>query len=201
MLQVSRWDGLKDMAGVMSGFAKLASRGGPGDSHLMLAGPAVSGVTDDPEGAQVLADCRRRWTSLPEEVRSRVHLASIPMDDVDENAVVVNALQRHADVIVQKSLMEGFGLTVTEAMWKGKPVVASKVGGIQDQITDGLDGLLLSDPCDLDALALALHRVLTNEGLAHRLGEAAEARVRSEYLGDRHLAQYAELFTQLVSSE
>ena len=201
VLQVSRWDGLKDMAGVMGGFARLDSRNGLDGSHLMLAGPAVSGVTDDPEGAQVLADCRRQWRALPDEVRSRVHLASIPVDDVDENAVVVNVLQRHASVIVQKSLMEGFGLTVTEAMWKAKPVVASKVGGIQDQITDGLDGLLLSDPFDLDALALALQRVLTNERLARRLGEAAVARVRSEYLGDRHLAQYADLFSQLVSAE
>jgi trehalose synthase len=201
VLQVSRWDGLKDMAGVMDGFTRLASRQGLDTAHLMLAGPAVSGVTDDPEGAQVLADCRRQWQSLPDDVRSRVHLASIPMDDVDENAVVVNALQRHASVIVQKSLMEGFGLTVTEAMWKGKPVVASKVGGIQDQITDGLDGLLLPDPRDLDALALALHRLLTNERLARRLGEAAEARVRSEYLGDRHLMQYADLFIQLVHGQ
>ena len=75
-----------------------------------------------------------------------MHLAAIPMDDVDENAIIVNALQRHAAVVVQKSLVEGFGLTVTEAMWKGRPVVASKVGGIQDQITDGRDGLLVDDP-------------------------------------------------------
>ena len=82
-----------------------------------------------------------------------MHLASIPMDDVDENAIIVNALQRHAAVVVQKSLVEGFGLTVTEAMWKGRPVVASRVGGIQDQITDGRDGLLVDDPHDLEEFA------------------------------------------------
>ena len=81
----------------------------------------------------------------------RIHLASIPMDDVDENAIIINALQRHAYLIVQKSLVEGFGLTVTEAMWKAKPVIASCVGGIQDQIVDGRDGLLIADPSDLDA--------------------------------------------------
>ena len=75
------------------------------------------------------------------------------MDDVDENAIIVNALQRHAAVVVQKSLVEGFGLTVTEAMWKGRPVVASKVGGIQDQITDGRDGLLVDDPYDIEEFA------------------------------------------------
>ena len=96
-------------------------------------------------------DCRERWRSLPEPVRSRVHLASVPMDDVDENAMIVNALQRHATMVVQKSLVEGFGLTVTEAMWKARPVIASRVGGIQDQIADGRDGLLVADPLDLDA--------------------------------------------------
>ena len=86
------------------------------------------------------------------------------MADVDENAAIVNALQRHATVIVQKSLHEGFGLTVTEAMWKGRPVVASAVGGIQDQIEDGVQGLLLRDPTDLDAFAVALARCSTDPG-------------------------------------
>ena len=72
--------------------------------------------------------------TCPTEIRGRVHLASIPMDDVDENAIIINALQRHAYIVVQKSLVEGFGLTVTEAMWKARPVIASRVGGIQDQI-------------------------------------------------------------------
>ena len=85
--------------------------------------------------------------------RSRVHLACLPMADIEENAAIVNALQRHATVVVQKSIPEGFGLTVAEAMWKARPVVASAVGGIQDQIEDGVTGLLLDDPTDLDASA------------------------------------------------
>ena len=76
----------------------------------------MSGVTDDPEGAEVFAECRAHWWTVPESIRRRVHLVSIPMDDVDENAILVNALQRHAYLVVQKSLVEGFGLTVTEAM-------------------------------------------------------------------------------------
>ena len=201
VLQVSRWDRLKDMSGVMTGFAQLAGEQSFDQTHLMLAGPAVSGVSDDPEGAQVLRDCRQQWSDLPADVRARIHLVSVPMDDADENAIVVNALQRHARVVVQKSLVEGFGLTVTEAMWKAKPVIASKVGGIQDQITDGLDGLLVPDPYDLTAFAGTLRRVLTNERLASRLGEAAAARARAEYLGDRHLAQYVDLFSHLVTSD
>jgi trehalose synthase len=198
ILQVSRWDRLKDMAGVLTGFVTMAADG-PDDAHLMLAGPDVSGVTDDPEGAAVLAECRARWRTVPESVRGRVHLASIPMDDVDENAIIINALQRHAYLVVQKSLVEGFGLTVTEAMWKARPMIASRVGGIQDQIVHERDGLLLDDPFDLDALAAAMARLLDDQELADRLGAAGRVRVHDQFLGDRHLAQYVELFEHLTS--
>ena len=170
---------------------------GPNDAHLMLVGPDVTGVTDDPEGAAVFAECRARWATVPTAIRQRIHLASIPMDDVDENAIIINALQRHAYLIVQKSLVEGFGLTVTEAMWKAKPVIASRVGGIQDQIIDECNGLLITDPSDLDALAASMARLLYNPQLADRLGAAARTRVHDEFLGDRHLAQYVELFASL----
>jgi trehalose synthase len=196
VLQVSRWDHLKDMAGVLTGFADHLPDL-PDDVHLMLAGPETAGVTDDPEGAEVLEECRALRLERPPEVQKRIHLCSIPMDDVDENAYLVNALQRHAAVVVQKSLIEGFGLTVTEPMWKGRPVIASRVGGIQDQIVDGESGILLDDPADLDEYAAALSRVLKDDGLADSLGEAARERVRDRYLGDRHLMQYVDLFEQL----
>ena len=198
VVQVSRWDRLKDMAGVMEGFVRAVSDDDLDGAHLVLAGPEVAGVADDPEGAEVLAECREEWNHLPDPVRGRVHLATIPMDDVDENAIIVNALQRHAAVVVQKSLVEGFGLTVTEAMWKGRAVVASKVGGIQDQITDGRDGLLVDDPYDIEEFARVLQRPATDTGLAGRLGAAAHARVLEEFLGDRHLEQYVDLFSRLV---
>ena len=85
--------------------------------------------------------------------RERVHLACLPMDDLEENAAIVNALQRRADVVVQKSIAEGFGLTVAEAMWKARPVVASRIGGIQDQIVDGVSGILLDNPTELGPTA------------------------------------------------
>jgi trehalose synthase len=201
VVQVSRWDRLKDMEGVMAGFAAMAADDHGGDAHLMLVGPETAGVSDDPEGAEVLVECRARWRDLPEPVRARVHLAAIPMDDVDENAIIINAVQRHAYVVVQKSLVEGFGLTVTEAMWKGRPVVASRIGGIQDQIQDGRDGLLVDDPYDLAAFAAALRQVLVDAELAERLGAAAHSRVEDEFLGDRHLDQYVDLFSRLVASE
>jgi trehalose synthase len=120
------------------------------------------------------------------------------MDDVDENAHLVNALQRHAEVIVQKSLVEGFGLTVTEAMWKARPVLASGIGGIADQIVDDEEGLLLPDPRDLDAFGRALHRLFVEPGLAERLGTAAHERVQRDFLGDQELAAYVDLIRALV---
>ncbi|MCW5805926.1 MAG: glycosyltransferase [Deltaproteobacteria bacterium] len=199
VVQVSRWDRLKDMAGVMRAFADHIGEL-PDDVHLMLAGPEVSGVSDDPEGAQVLAECISAWRALPPAAHARIHLACLAMDDVDENALIVNALQRHACTVVQKSLVEGFGLTVTEAMWKARPVVASAVGGIQDQITDGENGLLVRDPADLDAFAAALRRTVDDAALAARLGGAARERVRDEFLGDRHLIQYLDLFGELLGA-
>jgi trehalose synthase len=120
------------------------------------------------------------------------------MDDPDENAVIVNAIQRHAYAVVQKSLVEGFGLTVTEALWKGRPVVGSRVGGIQDQIVDGRDGLLVDDPSDLPAFAEVLRRLLADSDLADRLGTAGRERALSDFLPDRHLDQYVDLFSHLA---
>ena len=109
------------------------------------------------------------------------------MDDVDENAHLVNALQRYASVVVQKSLVEGFGLTVTEPMWKARPVVASAVGGIQDQIEHGVSGLLLDDPFDLVAMLSAVDSLLRDPQTAERLGRGAHLRVLDRFLADRHL--------------
>jgi trehalose synthase len=198
VIQVSRWDRLKDMSGVLSGFVKAGDEL-PHESHLMLVGPEVAGVSDDPEGAEVYAECQQQWRELPEEMQQRIHLVCLPMDDGEENAHLVNALQHHATVVVQKSLVEGFGLTVTEAMWKGRPLVASAIGGIPDQIVDGRDGLLLHDPEDLGEFGSTLAKVLQDQDLAARLGKAAKARVREGFLPDRHLLQYLEMLDALVT--
>ena len=198
VVQVSRWDRLKDMAGVLEGFVGSLDTL-PDDVHLVLVGPEAAGVSDDPEGEATLADCRSRWEAMDPARQRRVHLVCLPMDDPDENAHLVNALQRRATVVVQKSLVEGFGLTVTEAMWKGRPVVASAIGGIQDQIVDGVHGLLLDDPHDLTAFGHALSRVLGDHELAAALGEGARERVHDRFLGDRHLEAYADLFRSLLA--
>jgi trehalose synthase len=195
VVQVSRWDSMKDMAGVMEGFAKYVDSAL--GAQLVLAGPAVTGVADDPEAAQVFDDCIERWRELPHAIRGRVHLACVPLADPDENAAIVNALQRHASVVVQKSLAEGFGLTVAEAMWKSRPIVASAVGGICDQVTDGEHGLLIEDPHDLPAFGAAVERLLLDPQGAARLGRNARTRAATEFLGDRHLEQYGDLFASL----
>lgn len=196
--QVSRWDRLKDPIGVLQCFAENLSHP---EAHLLLAGPAVAAVTDDPEGAQVLAEVRDRRAGLPPEIANRTHLACLPMDDVEENAAMVNAIQRSADIVLQKSLAEGFGLTVAEAMWKSRPVVAGRIGGIQDQIVDGVSGCLVDDPADLAAVGGALDSLLGDPERARSIGEAAHERVRESFLGSRHLVQYMQLIERMLREE
>lgn len=200
VVQVSRWDMMKDPIGVLHGFARLVDPVAPRGAELVLAGPAAGTVADDPEALQVFGDLERAWRALPDAQQRRVHLALLPMQDREENAAIVNALQRHAAVIVQKSLYEGFGLTVTEAMWKRRPVVASAVGGIVDQIQDGVNGFLVRNPHDLGELAVVLERVLRDEDLARRVGDAAHETVCRQYLSLTALMRWAELLRSLAGS-
>jgi trehalose synthase len=193
--QVSRWDRLKDPLGVLEGFAEHVDAPG---SRLLLVGPDVEAVADDPEGAEVLAEVREARNRLAPELRGRVHLVSLPMQDGEENAAMVNAIQRRSDVIIQKSLAEGFGLTATEGMWKGKPVVTSRIGGLQEQVLDGETGILV-EPGDLIGFGAAVERLLRHPAEAEGMGGEAREHVRREYLGARHLLQYADLLARMIS--
>jgi trehalose synthase len=196
VVQVSRWDRLKDPLGVLEGFARHVPEAL--GAHLLLAGPAAASVSDDPESGHVLQEVRRAGAALPRAARDRVHLACLPMEDLEENGAMVNAIQRRADVIVQKSLAEGFGLTVAEAMWKARPVLASRVGGIQDQLRHGTSGLLLADPSDLVGFGRALQMLLTDRDQAKRMGVAAHRRVGQEYLAPRRLTQELDLIDRVA---
>lgn len=189
VVQVSRWDPLKDMGGVMRAFV---GESGCDSAHLVLAGPDVSSVTDDPEGQGVLADVTEQWLALPAEQRARVSIVCLSMDDPEENAIVVNALQRHALIVVQKSLKEGFGLTVTEAMLKGKPVVAGAVGGIVDQIRPGVDGYLV-DPHDLRATGQAIAKLLADPVGAAQMGAQGHAAAVNQFMPDTSLLSWAQV--------
>jgi trehalose synthase len=191
VVQVSRWDVMKDMSGVMEAFRRYVDSGR--NAELVLAGPVVSAVADDPEGTLVLQDCYRQWQQLPHAVRCRVQLVCLPMHDLEENAVIVNALQRHAAIVTQKSLAEGFGLTAAEAMLKGTPVVASAVGGLVEQVIDGRTGILVKDPTDLEAFGTAICRILDDDELRARLGRGARERAIETHLGDTHLRLWREV--------
>ncbi|HEU4706212.1 MAG TPA: glycosyltransferase [Solirubrobacterales bacterium] len=194
--QVSRWDRLKDPHGLLEMVARHLE---DPELHLVVVGPDTAAVADDPEGAAVYGDVAETWRRLGPEDRRRTHLVSLPMHDTDENGAMVNAIQRRADVVVQKSIAEGFGLTVAEAMWKRRPVVASRVGGIQDQVVDGETGYLVDDPRDLAACARAIERVLADPEQARAMGEAARQRVIDNYLAVHRLREYVDLLAALIS--
>ena len=197
VVQVSRWDRLKDPAGVMDSFAaEVAPRT---DAWLMLAGPAPTSVQDDPEQPGILRELSEQRQAMPAPARDRVVLAQLPMDDLDENARMVNALQRRANVVMQKSLAEGFGLTVAEAMWKSRPVVASRVGGIEDQIEDGKSGLLIDDPHDLVAFGAAVADLLNDPTRARKLGDEAHSRIARKFISPRHLIEQAQLIRTVLA--
>lgn len=191
VVQVSRWDPLKDMGGVLRAFAdsdlvELA--------HLVLCGPSPSGIADDPEAGTILADVVAQWEALPAPIRRRVHLLCPDLADQQGNARLVNALQRRASVVVQRSVQEGFGLTVTEAMLKGRPIVASRVGGIPAQITHGETGLLLDDPGDDEQFTGLVSRLLTDPVEAARLGDAAAVRAGEHFTTAREAADHERIF-------
>ena len=180
VLQVSRWEPLKDMPGALRCVSAL-----PPEAHLVLAGPDP----DDNQGQAVLDQVRTVRDNLSAADRARVHLVLLADHDDEWAALAVNALQRRADVVLQKSLAEGFGLTVTEAMVKGRPVVAADVGGLRQQISPGHNGLLV-DPRDPDAVAVALCTLLDDPLLRRRLGKHAAESAQRRYLMPRLVSDY-----------
>jgi trehalose synthase len=191
VVSLARWDRIKDPLGILDGFVErvVPATG----AHLLLAGPDASQVADDPEAEAVFAGVRDRWRRLPPWARARVHLACFPLTPPEENAAMVNAIQRLAAVVVKKSVQEGFGLGVTEAMWKARPVVASAVGGHLEQVQHRNSGLLV-DPGDVAAFGDAIVELLRDPPLAARLGQAGRERVRALFLNDRHFVRWIDVF-------
>lgn len=194
--QVNRWDRLKGALELVEAFAQNISVL-PDDAHLLVVGPAPD-AERDAESAAYLAEVVERCSVLPESVAHRVHVAAVSMDDREVNATVVNAVQRVSSVVTQRSLVEAFGLTVAEAMWKKAPVVASAVGGIRDQIDDGVDGVLV-DPADGEAWAQAVADLLLFPERAAEMGAAAHESVRREFLPNRHLLDLLEILARAVA--
>ncbi len=194
LVQIGGWDQRSDMAGVLRGFADHTAMSD--DVHLLLCG-AHDPIADAAETRAVLDRCVEIRDALPNGKRSRVHLITLPADDADVTGHIVNALQTAADVVTQKSRTEGFSLTVAEAMWKRRPVVASGIGGIRELIADERDGLLLGNPDDIARFGQLLSRVLADPDLARSLGDAAHTRIARAFMPDRHLLEYANLVREI----
>lgn len=171
MAQISRYDRWKDPEGVIEAF-NIARKEVP--ATLVLLGNVA---TDDPEGQEV-------FESVLKHKAERIHILTV------EDSALVNALQSRAAVVLQKSLREGFGLTVTEAMWKGAAVIGGRCGGIKHQIQDGVNGFLVSSVAEA---AEAMVRILKDKSLKERLGSAARETVQKRFLMSRELEQLLDL--------
>lgn len=180
--QISRFDRLKDPVGVIEAYKMVKKYM---DCRLILAGGTA---VDDPEGIAVLEEVKEK-TRGDEDI----HILLLEQDDI-----AINALQRASTVIVQKSLKEGFGLTVAEALWKAKPVVASNVGGIPLQITHKYSGMLCNS---IEGAAFAIKQLLNHPKYAKKLGENGQEHVRNNFLLTRHLRDYMLLSLALYHNQ
>ena len=172
LVQISRFDRFKDPLGVIAAYRLVRQTF---DCQLVLAGGSA---TDDPESAQVLAEVREAAGNDRD-----IFVLELPADSHHD----VNALQRAATVILQKSTREGFGLTVSEGLWKGKPVIGGAVGGIPTQILHGVNGFLVHSP---EGAAFRLRFLLTHPRLAERMGAQGREHVRRNFLITRHVRDY-----------
>lgn len=180
LVQVSRFDRFKDPVGVIAAY-RLVKR--DHDVRLVLAG---GGAADDPEGVRVLEEVREAARGEPD-----ILVLDLPPDA----HLAINALQRAATIVIQKSTREGFGLTVAEAMWKGKPVVGGAVGGITVQVLDGVTGYTVDS---VEAAARRIRHLLDHPELARTMGDRGREHVRRNFLIIRHLADYVSLLARLI---
>ncbi|MFH0941202.1 MAG: glycosyltransferase [Candidatus Omnitrophota bacterium] len=180
--QISRFDRLKDPVGVIEAYQQVKKYI---NCQLILAGGTAA---DDPEGIAVLEEVKEKTKKDKD-----IHILLLPQNDIE-----VNALQRTSTVILQKSLKEGFGLTVAEALWKGKPVVASHVGGIPLQIKHKYSGLLCHS---VEGAAFAIKQLLNSPEYAKKLGENGREHIRNNFLLTRHLKDYMLLFLSTYHKE
>jgi trehalose synthase len=211
VVQISRWDRLKGFAPLLEAFVRLKhgiaraevaprQRRRLSNVRLVLAGPEPAAVADDPEAICVLDELIDAYRRLPHWIQEDVAIVSLPMDSREQNALMVNALQRCASVVVQNSLREGFGLTVTEAMWKQRGVLGSRACGVRSQIRDGIDGRLVGDSRDPAEIAELLEAMLDDLPGRTRWGQTAQRRVHDEFLVFTQARRWLEALAQQLES-
>ena len=169
-------------------------------ARLVLAGPVIGTVADDPEAAEVLDELRAAYVALPRAVQADIALLLLPMSSREKNALIVNALQRTATVIAQNSLREGFGLTIAEAMWKRVPVFSSaRACGPRAQITDGVEGRLVNDPEDAAEVAAVLDEMLRDRARREIWARNAQRRAHDEFMIFTQLRKWIALWSNVVN--
>ena len=211
--QISRWDRLKGFAPLLEAFALLKRRLGEGAYddgpplrrrrvelvRLVMAGPDPASIPDDPEALEVIESLKSAYVALPAEVQADVAMLALPMESRDQNALMVNALQRASSLVVQNSLREGFGLTVAEAMWKQIPVLTNRRAcGPRQQIRDGVDGRLADDPEDPEELCALLDRMLASPTEREVWGRNAQRRAYDEFLVFTQVRRWLEVLSGLA---
>jgi Glycosyltransferase len=212
--QISRWDRLKGFAPLLQGFVRMKERrfldrNTTSDrerrrlslSRLVLAGPDPDSVSDDPEGQEVFNEICGLWHDLPPEIQRDVAIITLPMTSRRVNSLMVNALQRCSSIVAQNSLQEGFGLTVTEAMWKRRPVLGTHAAGLREQVNDGVHGRLTPQAEDPEGIAQTIHEMMNAEGERKTWARNARRRVSERYLVFTQVRRWLEVLVQAVDRQ
>lgn len=212
VLQVSRWDRLKGFAELLDAFVLLKAKIMNGDRssdpvhrkrqelvRLVLAGPDPESIQDDPEAQAVLDGLCARFCAIDPIIQESIAIITLPMASVEQNALMVNALQSISSLVVQNSLREGFGLTIAEAMWKRVPVLSnSRACGPRQQIRDGVDGLLVDDPTNVSVLGETIDRMLADHEGRTLWAQNAQRHVHERFLVFNQVCEWLRLVGRLM---
>ena len=209
--QISRWDRLKGFSALMDAFVALKKRlrdsGDDWDERqrrrieilrLVLAGPDPGSIQDDPEAVEVLSELCAKYRALGPDDQQDIALVTLPLESRKENALMVNALQRTSTVVVQNSRREGFGLTATEAMWKGVPIIGTRACGLRQQIREKIDGMLVQDPDDPEEICDCLDTLLGDVRRREKLARTARRRVHRDFLIFSQLSEWLRLLASVA---
>jgi trehalose synthase len=215
LLQISRWDRLKGWTELLEGFAdikrnpdKYVDKSSPNAKEhrhfiermgLVFAGPDSSKIADDPEGLEVFISLVDQICSYPPEIQNSIAMLSLPLDSRWQNALIVNALQRVAAVVIQNSIREGFGLTLLEAMWKQRPVIASDACGLRQQLRPDVDGVMIFDPNEPKNVSKAINQMISvGEDKRQLYARNAKKRAIDNFLVYAQVTNYLKCITDIV---
>ncbi len=207
--EISRWDRLKGFKELMDAFImmKKDNEASPDRTsvaykrirfaRLILGGPDPAFVSDDPEGEKMLNELIEQYRSMDSGLQEDIAILLLPMDNPKENALIVNALQRFSNIVVQNSIQEGFGLTATEAMWKQRPVLVSGAAGLRFQVQNGINGKINEDPTDIPRLADALKNMLNSPKEREKWGFNGQTRVVENFTLFSQIASWLAVLAKL----